>query len=160
MRAAILSLMGIAPTAVLGANYLATNTSQFLGVMDETHGDFTPILVGNGTDVQDKAATIQISDGILEVAKPINGTVRKWQIAVNDASGSLVVATAQNGVSPTPGFSFTKDGKLVFENDTANHDFRGCHSAGSTWPAIVLWQSIHDPLTEYCFHLSLTKVEA
>ncbi|CRG83846.1 Kinase D-interacting substrate of 220 kDa [Talaromyces islandicus] len=111
MRAAILSLMGIAPTAVLGASYLATNTSQFIGVWIPDDAP-TPVLVGNGTSVQDRAATIQTKDGILEFERPVNGTAHTWQTVVNQASGSLGFATKNNGITPTPGFSFAKDGTL------------------------------------------------
>jgi PPE-repeat protein len=158
MRAAILSLVGIAPTAVLGASYLATNTSQFIGVWIPDDAP-TPVLVGNGTSIQDRAATIQTKDGILEFERPVNGTAHTWQTVVNGASGSLGFATKNNGITPTPGFSFAKDGTLVFKNDPTNHGFRGCHSAGSTYPTIIMWQSVHEPLGEYCYHLTLKKVD-
>lgn len=154
MRAAIFSLMGIAPTAVLGASYLATNTSQFLGVTIPDD-DGIPILAS-----KDKAATIKIDGGILEADTHVNGTVHKWQTTVNQGNGALGFSTEANGIPPTSGFSFTKNGTLVFGKDVANKGFRGCHSAGSDWPTVLFWQSIHDPLEEYCSYLSLTKVEA
>jgi hypothetical protein len=146
--------MGIAPTAVLGATYLATNTSQFLGVTIPDD-DGIPILAS-----KDQAATIKINGGILEADTHVNGTVHKWQTTVGQANGALGFSTEANGIPPTSGFSFAKNGTLVFHNETASHGFRGCHSAGSDWPTVLFWQSIHEPLEEDCSYLSLTKVEA
>ncbi|QKX58077.1 uncharacterized protein TRUGW13939_05198, partial [Talaromyces rugulosus] len=118
MRTTIFSLMGIAPTAVLGATYLATNTSQFLGVTIPDN-DGIPILAS-----KDQAATIKIYGGILEADTHVNGTVHRWQTTVGQANGALGFSTEDNGIRPTSGFSFTKNGTLVFRNETASHGFR------------------------------------
>lgn len=155
MHAASLFLMGLAPTAVLGATYLATNNTLYVGTFDDFNSAAV-VLFDNSTGPSTIAWASQVS--LSKTALQRSNPPKNQLVTVTDGGG--LYCDQYDGYPVSYGFSFDGD-TLVYKNDSINHGFRGCNGTLDIWTATCLsWDPTSSPLKENCTYVSLTKIEA